>query len=53
MMVSKSDAFARELPKRRSILLSHEIRTHPVPYNHDYMTLRFRGYDRCGRREDD
>src|SRR5437667_12537374 len=48
MMVSKSDAFTRELPKRRSILLGHKIRTHAVPHNHYYMTLGFRGYDRCG-----
>src|SRR5213596_2498577 len=53
VMVSKSDAFTRELPKRRSILLGHKIRTHPVPHNHHYMTLRFRGYDRGGRQADD
>jgi hypothetical protein len=52
-MVTKSDALARKLPKHRSILLAHKIRTHPVPYNYDDVALEFRGYHRCSRRADD
>ena len=36
MVIAKSDSLARKLPKRRRILLAHEIRSHPVPdNNHD------------------
>ena len=52
MMVTKSDAFASELPKRRSILLVYKIRTHPIPHDHHYMTLGFRRHGRCDRRAD-
>ena len=53
VMVSKSHAFARQFPERRSILLGHKIRTHPIPHNHYYVALGFCGYHRCGRRADD
>ena len=42
MMITKSDSFARQFPKRWGIFFCYEIRTHPVPnYNH-HMSPRFR-----------
>src|SRR3954453_7484269 len=45
MMIPKSDALARELPKSRSILLGHKIRTHPVPHDNHYMPPWFSRHD--------